>query len=100
MMRSGRVARAAMPTPNSIQSVPSQPGVRVLSGNQQSELQRWRAEFTGEEDGQRVNQDFAQQAAAQVPQIVRPDPLDGAAIHKPAEDDINAVAHPTQQPAP
>ncbi|HEV2461806.1 MAG TPA: hypothetical protein VGS80_25905, partial [Ktedonobacterales bacterium] len=47
-----------------------------------------------------MHQDFAQQAAAQMPPIARPDALDRTAVDELAEDGVDAVAHATEQRAP
>ena len=43
---------------------------------------------------------FAQQAAAQMPQVACPDVLDRTAVHELAKDGINAVAHATESSTP
>ncbi len=47
-----------------------------------------------------MHQHVAQQAAAQMPQVARPDPLDIAAVDELAEDGVNAVAHTAEHGAP
>jgi hypothetical protein len=47
-----------------------------------------------------MHQDFAQQPVGQMPQVTRPDALDGTAIDQLAKDGIDAVADATQPRAP
>ena len=70
--------------------------MRVVIGNQLYELQRWTAKGAVEQDGQRLHQHSAQQVTAQMPQIVRPDPLDIAPADDLAEEGVKEVAHKTE----
>ena len=61
------------------------PDLQVVLGNHLRELQRRVAEFDSEQGGQRMQQHFAQQATAQMPQIACRDPFDGATVDELAE---------------
>lgn len=64
---------------------------RFLGGDQPREMQRRVAMNNIEEGSQRMHQDDAQQAIAQMPQVAGPDALERAALDQLTEDRIVSI---------